>query len=95
MTATRTSSMIAANGNAPAKMSPSETVGSLIALLTVNTDSPSGGVSSPISAPITVMTPNQTRSPPNATTADMNSGDAMRIMDAVSRTVPRIMSVMT
>ena len=40
--------MVAANGNAPAKISASVTVGSLIALLITKQEMPSGGVNSPL-----------------------------------------------
>ena len=54
---TNENNITAKNGSDPLKIESTETWGSFIAYLTVNTESPNGGVSNPISTAITVTIP--------------------------------------
>ena len=66
----------------------------MVALMTKH-EIPKGGVSSPISAPTTVMIPNHTRLMLNGSSAGRNSGTTMRMIDAVSMIVPSASSSST
>ena len=84
-----TSSIMPANGKAPRNTSFSDTVGSFKLALITKQEMPNGGVSNPISAPMTVTMPNHTRLIPIDSTRVMKSGTTTRMIDAVSRIVPR------
>ena len=86
---TSTISMTAANGSAPRNTSLSVILGSSSVALMTKQLMPKGGVKSPISAPITVTMPNQTRLRPMGSMIGMNRGTTMRMIEAVSSRVPR------
>ena len=84
-----TISMTSANGNAPMNTSLSAIRSSFSVALMTKQLIPSGGVSNPISAPTTVTIPNQTRLRPIGSISGRKSGTTIRMIEAVSSSVPR------
>ena len=80
--------MIRANGKAPIKTSDSEISGSFKELWITKQETPKGGVSRPISAPMTVTIPNHTKLMSMGSKMGRKSGTMMRMMETVSKIVP-------
>ena len=77
-----------ANGSAPTKMSFSEMSCSARVERMAKITRPNGGVTSPISTPMTVMTPNQIRSTCMASSVGSTSGSTISMIETESTTVP-------